>query len=658
MPIPPRSWIGNALLAAGGLLLFDTFTFLETNWSPLKVPMYAANELAVGCLLSVVGVLLLLAPTLKRALLRTRIGLALILMAAAIYGGWEWWMATRTWVPLNMPVSLAQGHVRSPEFKTNFDAGFWIFVEVETQVDDEGVSCLTGYTSDYCRKNGIQELAATWTLSDNGRVVARGSTDKYQGSRGGTVTKARYIGLFSVPAGNHFVLDVDFPEDNGHFNGGHPRLTIASSSYWNFDREQAPILLFSIFVGAIGIAFLVSGIVEIRDRKRAEQTVSLTSPGPIPSGFRWGAEPAIKTCYPERGPFFSSRVRFGLFLAILGIVTLATVKRWIDTRTFMPVDMPVSLAAGHIRTGPFRVNIDQRYSIWIDFDQNASLNPTCWPYSLLQTKWTLYREGRVYNRWDTPVLHDTYLEGFDAAKGTYDLDLNVLTDASCLNANHPRLRVVTSRDDDSFYAGVLLWSGATFFVVGISLVILGWQSVVSRELEPFATLTNATTVGQNFQWAQRLPLRPPIVGIPSFGLLAGMVFATLAILMMMLTGGFRYTPRGLWVHLLKPGAVPVKPDAWTKPVIVVVSDAGPGREPDLSINAMKITWDDLASALRHELSQRREWTLYVEGDDCVAWANVADVIDIARRDGAKVFLAPQPNSKPCKTYVGTRPPRI
>jgi hypothetical protein len=242
MAIPPRRWVGYALLAAGLSLLFDTLTFLQTNWSPLKVPMYAANELALGCLVTVAGVLVLLAPTLKRTLLRIRIGVALILIAASIYGGWEWWMATRTWVPLDMPVSLAQGHIRSPEFKINLDAGFWIFVEVETKVDDEGVSCLIGYTSDYCRKNGVRELRASWTLFDSGRVVASGSSDRDQGLRGGMLSKARGLGNFSVPAGNHFVLDVEVPEDNSHFNGGHPRLAIVPLSYWSFAEDRTPRL--------------------------------------------------------------------------------------------------------------------------------------------------------------------------------------------------------------------------------------------------------------------------------------------------------------------------------------------------------------------------------------------------------------------------------
>ena len=55
-------------MAAGLSLLFDTLTFLRTNWSPLHIPMYAENELAIGYVLAVVGVLLLLAPTLNRML--------------------------------------------------------------------------------------------------------------------------------------------------------------------------------------------------------------------------------------------------------------------------------------------------------------------------------------------------------------------------------------------------------------------------------------------------------------------------------------------------------------------------------------------------------------------------------------------------------------
>jgi hypothetical protein len=66
MAVPPRRWVGYALVIAGLSLLFDTYTFLRTNWSPLRVPMLAPTELALGYSLAVVGVAVLLAPVLIR----------------------------------------------------------------------------------------------------------------------------------------------------------------------------------------------------------------------------------------------------------------------------------------------------------------------------------------------------------------------------------------------------------------------------------------------------------------------------------------------------------------------------------------------------------------------------------------------------------------
>jgi hypothetical protein len=68
MAMPPRTWVAYALLTGGLSFLFDTLTFFRTNWSPLHIPMYAENELAIGYLLTVAGVLLLLAPNLTHIL--------------------------------------------------------------------------------------------------------------------------------------------------------------------------------------------------------------------------------------------------------------------------------------------------------------------------------------------------------------------------------------------------------------------------------------------------------------------------------------------------------------------------------------------------------------------------------------------------------------
>lgn len=66
MAIPPRQWVGYTLVIAGVSLLFDTYTFLRTDSSPLRVPMSAPNELALGYFLGVVGIVVLLASALNR----------------------------------------------------------------------------------------------------------------------------------------------------------------------------------------------------------------------------------------------------------------------------------------------------------------------------------------------------------------------------------------------------------------------------------------------------------------------------------------------------------------------------------------------------------------------------------------------------------------
>ena len=635
MAIPPRRWVGYALLAASLSLLFDTFTFLLTNWSPLKVPMYTPNELALGCLLTVAGVLVLLAPTLKRTLLRIRIGVALILIAAAIYGSWEWWMATRTWVPLDMPVSLARGHIRSPEFKINLDAGFWIFVEVETKVDAEGVSCLTGYTYDYCRKNGVRELRASWTLSDAGKVVARGSTERDQGSRGGMLSKARGLGSFSVPAGNHFVLDVEFPEDSSHFNGGHPRLAIVPLSYWSFAENRTPVFLFAMFLGAIGAALFVSGIVESTITKRHEQRASLTSLGPIAGGFQWDAEPATKKSDPERRPLFRARILVGVGLAILGMATFATVKRWIDTRIFVPVDIPVSLAAGHIRRGPFKINLKDEYQVRIKTGWESYFDPNCLAYTYLpKVDWFLYKDGQLVKKRIGSEPSD-YLGSFDGENGTYEIDLDIQSDSGCLDPGHPRLLVYTSKADYEGYANPILWAAGLSITLGASLVLLGVIAFSTESHLSSIRISNSESVGQNFQWAQRLPLRRQFSSPPAFALLAAPVLVILIIIFMVLLQP--YPAKGLYVKVLKPGPLPV-PDPLSDPVVVQILDAGLGVTPELYINSKPTSRNRFGDDLKNEFKLRPKWVVYVQADPVLPWADIVNTIDVAKGLHANVVL--------------------
>lgn len=73
----------------------------------------------------------------------------------------------------------------------------------------------------------------------------------------------------------------------------------------------------------------------------------------------------------------------GLGLIALGIVSYGGIERWMNTRIVYPVDIPISLAAGHIRTGPFRLNLRTGYKVFIAIPyswQWQQANPECDPY--------------------------------------------------------------------------------------------------------------------------------------------------------------------------------------------------------------------------------------------------------------------------------------
>ena len=74
----------------------------------------------------------------------TRIGLALILIGIVWFGGWAYWTATRIWVPVDLPISLSRGHIRTPAFEINKESAYQIEIEVKREFDIESVPCPIG----------------------------------------------------------------------------------------------------------------------------------------------------------------------------------------------------------------------------------------------------------------------------------------------------------------------------------------------------------------------------------------------------------------------------------------------------------------------------------------------------------------------------------
>src|SRR5580698_1278834 len=135
--------------------------------------------------------------------------------------------------------------------------------------------------------------------------------------------------------------------------------------------------------------------------------------------------------------------RIGLALILAGAAAYAGIQHWMATRIVYPLDMPISLAAGRIRTVPFRLNFRADYDVYLSIPstgQSEQTHPECNPYRRLRTRWVLYRDGKVVDRQDQPTTLP-WPSSFRASPGTYELELEVLNDFRCLDPIGPHLLI-------------------------------------------------------------------------------------------------------------------------------------------------------------------------------------------------------------------------
>ena len=117
---------------------------------------------------------------------------------------------------------------------------------------------------------------------------------------------------------------------------------------------------------------------------------------------------------------------------------------WLETRTFLAVDMPVSLSRGHLKTSDFSVNLEGWYQITADVDSGFSGCQSGVSHLALDTRSTIYSDGQ-------PIEHsegvDQYLGHFyGTKKARYSVDLQVLNDS----------RLVSTRDIPESWFGLNL----------------------------------------------------------------------------------------------------------------------------------------------------------------------------------------------------------
>ncbi len=149
-------------------------------------------------------------------------------------------------VPLNIPISLATGHVRTPEFKTTGSYPYAIEITARTVLPPTELSCKLGisegpqYPVD-CNKEPLIE--ADWTVWSGGNVVAHGSSrdlGKEGYCRGNTF--GRLIGGFKANKHKTYVIDLNFTRDGSALAIADPHLVVDSSEWYINSIKKNPNL--------------------------------------------------------------------------------------------------------------------------------------------------------------------------------------------------------------------------------------------------------------------------------------------------------------------------------------------------------------------------------------------------------------------------------
>ncbi len=160
-----------------------------------------------------------------------------------------------------MPISLAVGEVRTPEFKVYVNKYYIISIEAKKRLPFDVLNCMMGISlnPNNCGKEPI--LQAKWTLWSDSQIVGQGSSDEHRGGGWENDTVQCIIGNFNGRLGDRYVLVVDFTKDGSPLAVTDPRLKVhLADAYYGMTGTIYVSSLF-VLIETIGIVLLISSAV-------------------------------------------------------------------------------------------------------------------------------------------------------------------------------------------------------------------------------------------------------------------------------------------------------------------------------------------------------------------------------------------------------------
>jgi hypothetical protein len=130
-----------------------------------------------------------------------------------------------------MPISLAAGRVRTPEFPvTKRSQWYDIMLQFEKPLPFLRMVCMVGSNSGVLDKKVCEKddpiVRADWTVWEDGRIVEWGSTRDCCGSIFTEQNIYKEIGSFPLEAGKKYVVQVHFTKDGSPLNVANPHLIV------------------------------------------------------------------------------------------------------------------------------------------------------------------------------------------------------------------------------------------------------------------------------------------------------------------------------------------------------------------------------------------------------------------------------------------------
>jgi len=236
-------------------------------------------------------------------------------------------------------------------------------------------------------------------------------------------------------------------------------------------------------------------------------------------------------------------------------------------------------------------------------------------------------------------MEGNYLPGFYGENNhVYTLDVEILKDASCLDAAHPRLQVFANGTDYTYLASILFWLCAVCAGTGVALLLIEWNRLYKKLPTPVRRAEQPGMARTSAGWKVRPKKALPFSRMPSFGYFAvNLLWILVAIMMIGRVLEF-YGAYGLRVRILRPD-LHGQSTPGMDPILVWMRLTGGNSNPDLYVNSQLVSWEAFGAALQNEINQRPpEWPVYFKGDPEMDWRWAGQAIDRIRGLQAQVVL--------------------